>query len=124
MITPGSTRTAAATIRSLLSRPFNEDLEVYATYRDIKRVPTEFSSQSNFCAVHGDVSDASSLDFTGCDSVLAITPPVYDGRDLVDHAEKVSKNVKNAIERADSIKTLVLLRSGGAQFDEGVVRFS
>lgn len=116
-IAPASTKCATATIQALLG----SQLEVRAVYRDLSKVPPEFKSHTNFEAVQGDVADASSLDFSGTDAVLAITPPTYDDRDILAHAESVSKNVKDAVEKAGSVQRLVLLSSGGAQFSEGVV---
>lgn len=118
-IAPASTKTGAAVIRSLLSQ--NQDIQIRALYRDVNKAPAEFTAHDNFTPVKADVSDASSLDFAGSDAVLAITPPVYDGRDVAKHAELVSRNVKDAIERAGCVKRLVLLSSMGAQFDHGVV---
>jgi putative NADH-flavin reductase len=117
-VVPASTKTGAATISSLLGKP----VQIRGIYRNLSKVPAEFSTQAHFCAVEGDVSDVTSLDLTGSDAVLAITPPAYSGYDLVEHAERVSLNIKSAIERAGTVKKLVLLSSGGAEFSEGVVR--
>ncbi|PHH77597.1 hypothetical protein CDD80_424 [Ophiocordyceps camponoti-rufipedis] len=117
-VAPASAKTAAAAIRRLLAAP--EPVEVRALYRNLGRVPTALSSNPRFRAVRADVSDPLSLDFAGCDAVLAVTPPVYDGRDVVANAEAVSNNVKDAIARSGSVKRLVLLSSSGAQFSKGV----
>lgn len=119
-IAPASTKTGAAIIRSLLSFG-DQSINVKALYRNVKKAPEEFTSHDNFTAVEADVSDASSLDFSGSDAVLAITPPVYDGRDIVAHATNVSKNVCDAVEKAGTVKRLVLLSSVGAEFSEGTV---
>lgn len=123
LVVPASTKTATAAIRSLLheTSPPEQPIEIKAVYRDPSKAPAEFTSQPNFEAVKGDISDASSLDFTGADAVLTLTPPVFDGRDIVKNAETVSQNVKEAIERAPSVKRLVLLSSMGAHLSEGVV---
>ena len=119
-IAPASTKTGAAVIRSLLTFT-DRDVQITALYRDLKKVPDEFTSRDNFAAVKADVGDASSLDFTGAEAVLAITPPVYDGRDIAKHSELVSYNVKDAVEKVGTVKRLVLLSSMGAEFDHGVV---
>ncbi|KAM5350662.1 hypothetical protein ACJ41O_007167 [Fusarium nematophilum] len=118
-IAPASTKTGTAVVRSLLSFG-GQSINVKALYRDVRKAPGEFKARDNFQAVQADVSDASSLDFSGSDAVLAITPPAYDGRDIVAHAELVSKNVRDAVEKAGSVKRLVLLSSVGAEFFEGV----
>lgn len=122
-VAPASTKTATAAIRSLLDETSisKEPIEIKAVYRDIKKAPADFTSKPNFEALKGDISDASSLDFTGADAVLTLTPPVFDGRDIVKNAETVSHNVKSAIERAPTVKHLVLLSSIGAHLSEGVV---
>ncbi|KAJ4182416.1 hypothetical protein NW755_010466 [Fusarium falciforme] len=117
-IAPASTKTGAAIVRSLLSSE-NQSINIKALYRNVKKAPDEFTSHDNFTAIEADVSDASSLDFSGSDAVLAITPPVYDGRDIVAHATNVSKNVRDAVEKAGTVKRLVLLSSVGAEFSEG-----
>ncbi|KAK7414435.1 hypothetical protein QQX98_006714 [Neonectria punicea] len=118
-VAPASTKTGAAVVRPLLSLD-NPSIEVKALYRDVQKVPTEFTAHENFTVIQADVSDASSLDFSGSDAVLAITPPVHDGRNVVAHSELVSKNVRDAVERSGSVKRLVLLSSMGAEFSEGV----
>jgi uncharacterized protein YbjT (DUF2867 family) len=117
-VVPASTKSGVATIRSLLSKP----VQVRGIYRDLSKVPGEFLTETNFSAVEGNASDKGALDLTGSDAVLAIIPPVFDGRDLIEHAKKISSNIKTAIELAGTVKRLVLLSSGGAEFSEGVVR--
>lgn len=119
-IAPASTRTAAAVIRSLLAEA-PDSVDIHALYRNLARVPKEFADKPNFHALQGDVADPTTLDFTGSDAVLAITPPTFEGGDIVKQAEILSKNVKDAIEAAGSVKRLVLLSSIGAQLREGVV---
>jgi uncharacterized protein YbjT (DUF2867 family) len=122
IIAPAGTQTAKAVIRSLLQRHSDtQPIEIQAVYRDLAKVPEEFNSQKNFYAVKGDVGDGGSLDFSGAEAVFTLTPPVFDGRDPIAHAEAVSKNVRNAVEQAESVQRLVLLSSMGAQFSEGVV---
>ncbi|KAM7208142.1 hypothetical protein V8F20_001422 [Naviculisporaceae sp. PSN 640] len=120
-IVPASTRVAAATIRHLLSSPSPPSIVGY--YRDLARVPEEFQTSPNFTAKKGDIEDASSLDFSGSDAVLSITPMWYDGRDIVDVAKEVSWNVRNKIEETGGkgqIKRLVVLSSFGGQYTEGI----
>lgn len=122
-VVPAGAKTAAATIRSLLqhSASGTGSVEIIGVYRDISKVPAEFAEHPNFQAVKGDIADASSLNFAGSDAVFTLTPPVFDGRELVEHARVVSRNVKDAAERAGSVKRLVLLSSMGAHLSEEVV---
>ncbi|KAG5789987.1 hypothetical protein H9Q69_010951 [Fusarium xylarioides] len=117
-IAPASNKTSTAAIRSLLSQ--NPEIQVKGLYRDLKKVPDEFSSADNFTADQGDVGDVNTLDFSGSDAVLMVLPPAYDGRDIIEHAQRISTNVKSAIERAGSVRKVVLLSSVGAEFSEGV----
>ncbi|EGU75544.1 hypothetical protein FOPG_13698 [Fusarium oxysporum f. sp. conglutinans race 2 54008] len=117
-IAPASNKTSSAAISSLLSQ--NREIQVRGLYRDLKKVPNEFSSADNFEAVQGDVGDGNTLDFSGSDAVLMVLPPAYDGRDIIEHAQRISNNVKTEIERAGSVRRLVLLSSVGAEFSEGV----
>ncbi|KAM0551845.1 hypothetical protein ACHAPJ_008181 [Fusarium lateritium] len=95
-------------------------MKIKALYRDLKKVPDEFNSTDNFTAVQGEVCDAATLDFSGSDAVLACLPPAYDGRDIIAHAQTVSSNIRDAIDKAGGVKRLVLLTSVGAEFAEGV----
>ena len=120
-IAPASPKTGAATIRVLLSDTSNSSLKVRGVYRDLSRVPEEFKSDPRFEAVQGNVEDAASIDFTGSDAVLNITPPLYfDDQDIVKHAHLVSENVKQAVQKA-GVKRLVLITSAGAQLESGTV---
>ncbi|KAF9775316.1 hypothetical protein IL306_006596 [Fusarium sp. DS 682] len=118
IIAPASNKTSTAAIHSLLSQ--NSQIQIKGLYRDLKKVPNEFASADNFTAVQGDVGDVNTLDFSGSDAVLMVLPPAYDGRDIIEHAQRISNNVKTAIEKAGSVKRLVLLSSVGAEFSEGV----
>lgn len=120
-VVPASPKTGQATIRALLDSPSGPTIRGY--YRDLSRVPDEFKSNPRFEAVKGDVEDAASLDFSGSDAVFNITPPIFDERDLVEHARQVSENVKAAVKKAGSVKRVVLLSSVGAQYDHGTVSF-
>ncbi|KAG8419579.1 hypothetical protein J3458_004435 [Metarhizium acridum] len=118
-VVPASTRTGRAVIRSLLASQ-DPGVEIQAIYRDAARAPAEFTSLPNFTAVAGDIADESSLNFTGSDAVVAITPPVFDSGDIVAIAKERSENVKGAIERSGTVNRLVLLSSIGAQYSSGV----
>jgi uncharacterized protein YbjT (DUF2867 family) len=119
-VVPASPKTGQATIRSLLADARNPT--VRGVYRDLAKVPAEFKSHPRFEAVQGSVEEASSLDLSGSDAVLNITPPLYvEERDIVAHARLVSENVKAAVQKAASVKRLVLLSSVGAQYDHGTV---
>lgn len=117
-VVPASTKSGVATVKSLLSKP----VPIRGFYRDLSKVPAPFPAKANFTAVEGDISNEGSIDLTGSDTVLAIIPSIFDGRDLVEHAERTSLNIKSAIQLAGGIKRFVLLSSGGAEFSEGVVR--
>lgn len=121
-IIPAGPKTARATIQNLLNNP--QGPTVRAIYRDPSKVPESFVANPRFTAVKGDVRDAASLDFSGSDAVLAITPPRFDGYDVVQHAREVSENVRAKLEGIESVKRLVLLSSMGAQYNEGVVKTS
>lgn len=118
-IVPASNKTSIAAIRWLL--PQNPLFEVHGVYRDLEKVPDEFSSVQDFTAVQGDVADASTLNFNESDAVVMVLPPAYDGRDIAAHSTLISNNVKNAIEKSNTVKRLVLLSSLGVEFAEGVV---
>jgi uncharacterized protein YbjT (DUF2867 family) len=119
-VVPAGPKTARATIQNLLDDPRGPT--VRAVYRDPSKAPESFVANPRFTAVKGDVSDAASLDFSGSDAVLAITPPRFDGYDVVKHAREVSENVRVKLDGVESVKRLVLLSSMGAQYGEGVVR--
>lgn len=119
-VVPASPKTGQATIRALLADASNPTVK--GVYRDLAKVPAEFKANPRFEAVQGNVEDAASLDFTGSDAVLNITPPLYDNQDIIAHARLVSQNTKAAIQKSGSVKRLVLLSSAGAQYDHGVVR--
>ncbi|KAK3984513.1 hypothetical protein QBC44DRAFT_336899 [Cladorrhinum sp. PSN332] len=117
-IIPASTRVGTATIRSLLASPTPPAIIAY--YRNLSSVPEEFLTNPNLTAKQGDIEDPSSLDFSGSDAVLSITPIWHDGRDVVQVAKQVSENVKNKIEETgDKVKRLVILSSVGGQYTEG-----
>ncbi|KAM3439808.1 hypothetical protein NHJ13734_003541 [Beauveria thailandica] len=118
-IVPAGPKTSAATIRRLLQEA-PTDVDVYGIYRNLSKVPEDFESHENFHAVYGDVEDASSLDVGGSDAVMTSTPPFLSGQDPFVKAEQVSRNVKDAIERAGGVKRLMLLSSLGAEFEQGV----
>ncbi|KAE8353420.1 hypothetical protein BDV28DRAFT_133155 [Aspergillus coremiiformis] len=116
---PASPKTAQVTIRTLLNTAQSPSIQVRGIYRDLSRVPTDFLSHDNFHALKGDVSDATSLDFTDVDAVLAITPPQYDGSDFLQYARITSENTRRAMQRSASVRRLVLLSSMGAEHESG-----
>ncbi|QRD93580.1 hypothetical protein F9C07_8034 [Aspergillus flavus] len=119
-VVPASPKTGQAAIRALLnSTQTTTPITVKGVYRDLSRVPEEFLSNPHFQASKGDVSDATSLDLTGVDAVLAITPPRYDGSDFLACARTASENTRLAIQKSGSVKRLVLLSSMGAEHESG-----
>lgn len=117
-VVPASPKTAHAAIKNLLDD--HRAPTVRAIYRDPSKAPDYFVSNPRFTAVKGDVEDVESLDVSGSDAVLAITPPKLDGSDIVAFSSSVSENLKGAISRAGSVKRLVLLSSMGAQYEDVV----
>ncbi|KAK4184803.1 hypothetical protein QBC35DRAFT_39104 [Podospora australis] len=115
-VVPASNRTGEATIRSLLADPSKPSVK--GVYRNLSKVLAEFASNDRFEAVQGTVDDASTLDFSGSDAILNITPMTVDEVDLFQHALTQSNNVKAAAQKA-GVKRLVLLSSVGAQYDSG-----
>lgn len=118
-IVPAGPKTARATIQNLLDDPSGPT--VRAVYRDPSKAPASFLAHPRFSASKGDVASSESLDFSGSDAVLVITPPRFDGYDVGAHAREVSENTRRAVERAGSVKRVVLLSSMGAQYAEDVV---
>ncbi|KAL2163945.1 hypothetical protein VTH06DRAFT_3158 [Thermothelomyces fergusii] len=116
-VVPASPKTGQAAIRALLRDPSNPIVRGY--YRDLGKVPAEFKEHPRFEAVQGSVEDAGTLDFSGSDAVVTITPPIYQDIDAIAHAHLVSENVKSAVKKAGSVRRLVLLSSVGAQYDQG-----
>ncbi|PKY01179.1 NAD(P)-binding protein [Aspergillus campestris IBT 28561] len=117
-ILPASSKTAQATIRSLLSTPTNTNLHIRGLYRDPTRAPPEFTSHPAFHATHGDIRDANTLDLAGTDALFVMTPPRHDVDDIFQWAREASENTRAAIERS-SVRRVVLLSSMGAEFESG-----
>lgn len=123
-IVPASPKTAAAAIRTLLhgNTASGSIVEIRAFYRDTKRAPLEFTGDSRFRALKGELEDPNSLDLADIDAILTITPPaIAPSIGLAEDAERASRGVKEATERAGCVKKLVLLSSLGAHLSEGVV---
>jgi uncharacterized protein YbjT (DUF2867 family) len=120
VICPAGTKTGASALQCLVSL-CDDSIYINALYRNLDNVPEAVREYPNVTVTQADVSDASTLDFSGAHAVLVITPPAYDGRDIAAHAELVSNNVRDAIEEAGTVKRLVLLSSVGAHLSEGVV---
>lgn len=124
-VAPASPKTGVATIRSLFAQAAKENISIHvrAFYRNLAKAPEEFTSKSNFEALKGDIADPATLKFEGVDVVVTITPPEFESADIVKEAEKLSTNVRQAIEKAGGVKKLVLLSSVAAHLDQGVVSF-
>lgn len=118
-VVPASTQAGAETIRTLLkheSKPF-----VRGIYRNLSKAPVELKENPNFQAVQGDVTSGDGLDLNGSQAVFYIPPPTYDGTESGKFATQAATNVKKAIERAPSVKKLLLFSSIGSQYDHGIV---
>ena len=120
-IAAAGTQTGAATIRAIIKA--NPTTEIHALYRNLGNVPQEFKSNPAFHAAKGNIDDASSLDFSGSNAVLVMTPPIFENIDVLAHTKDVCNGVKEAIEKAGTVKRIFLLSSVGAEFDKGVVGF-
>ncbi|PYI09741.1 NAD(P)-binding protein [Aspergillus sclerotiicarbonarius CBS 121057] len=119
-VLPASPKTAQETIRALLAADqLTSPVGVRAIYRDLSKAPRAFRAHAGFHAVAGDVGDATTLDLGGVDTVFAITPPRHDGSDMMQWATVASENTRVAIQRAGSVKRLVLLSSMGAEHASG-----
>lgn len=121
VVVPASPKTGQATIWALLDDP--SEPAVTGVYRDPRKAPTDFTAHPRFRAVKGDVADVGSLDFSGADAVVTITPPQYSESKPTTRAREMAANVKYAIGRAsDSVKRVVYVSSVGAQLEHGTVR--
>ncbi|KAH8743997.1 hypothetical protein F5883DRAFT_662447, partial [Diaporthe sp. PMI_573] len=118
IVVPGSAQTSRSAIHTLLNDPLAP--AVVGVYRNLNKIPAEFKDHPRFEAVHGDVSDGASLDFSGCDAVITMTPPKLDGSEFIAFGKQMANNVKKAVERLGSVKRVVYVSSQGAQYSEGV----
>ena len=119
-VLPASTQAGRETIRALLaddSRP-----TIQGIYRNTSKTPPEFANNPRFTAVQGDVSDGSSLNFSGSDAVFYIPPPTFDGTDSTVFGTNAANDVKEAVQKAPSVKRLLLFSAIGAQHEKGIVR--
>lgn len=121
-VLPASARTSQATIRALLAHPSHPSIK--GIYRDPSKAPEEFASNPRFEAIVGDPQDVSSLDLglKGSDAVVVTIPPVRDPSvDIVANAAQMAQNIKTAVEKAGTVKNLVMVSTKGAQYDRGLV---
>ncbi|KAL6915753.1 hypothetical protein ACHAP8_009471 [Fusarium lateritium] len=116
-VLPASTKAGRETIRVLLAS--DSKTSVRGVYRDPSKAPPEFTKNSNFEAVKGDVGDGNSLDFTGSNAVFYIPPPTYDGTNQGEWATRAATNVKKALKDAN-VNRLVILSAIGAHNSSGI----
>ncbi|KAF9772255.1 hypothetical protein IL306_010037 [Fusarium sp. DS 682] len=116
-VIPASTKAGRETIRTLLESESKPTIR--AVYRDTSKAPPEFLKHSNFEAVKGDVGDGGSLDFTGSNAVFYIPPPIFDGSDTGEWATRAATNVKNALQKAN-VKRLLILSAIGSHNSSGI----
>lgn len=119
-VIPASTKAGKEAIRVLLAS--DDTTIIRGIYRDPSKAPEEFAKHPQFEAVKGDVSNGADLDFTTSSAVFYIPPPTYDGADSATHGTATATNVAKALERAPSVRRLLLHSSLGAQYDHGTVR--
>ncbi|KAM5344244.1 hypothetical protein ACJ41O_012781 [Fusarium nematophilum] len=116
-VVPASTKAGKETIRVLLESEAQP--VVHGIYRDLSKVPAEFSANPRFEATQGDVRSGSGLDFGASETLFYVPPPTYDGTKLEEYAVETATNVKKALE-SSSVKRLLLFSSMGAQYDHGI----
>lgn len=119
VVVPASAQTSQWAIQALLDD--SSGPSVIGVYRNVDKAPANFKNHPNFEAVQGDVSDGSTLDFSGCDAIITLTPPKLDGSDFIAFGKNVATNVGQAVTKSGSVKRLVYVSSQGAQYAEGVV---
>ena len=124
-VIPADSKTASGVIQGLITKgtAANSPFKIKAWYRDASRSPSQFVSQSNFEASEGNVLDESSFDLLGCDVVLTVLAPVFTNSPMRASIEKGSVNIKAAIEKAGTVKRLVILSSDGPRAYDAVVSF-
>lgn len=118
-IVPASAQTHKAAIAAVLQHPFAP--EVVGIYRNTDKAPADFKDNPRFKVVHGDLYDETSLDFSGSEAVLVLSPPKLDGSDYIAIAERVAQKVCDAITKSGSVRRLVYISSVGAQYEKGMV---
>ncbi|RSL83181.1 hypothetical protein CDV31_016858 [Fusarium ambrosium] len=118
IVVPGSAQTSRSAIRTLLDDSLAPS--VVGVHRNLDKAPAEFKEPSRLEAAQGDISDRVSLDFSGCDAVITMTPPRFDGSDFVAFGKQIASNVKQAVKRSGSVKRVVYVSCQGAQYSEGV----
>ncbi|KAH7016354.1 uncharacterized protein B0I36DRAFT_337432 [Microdochium trichocladiopsis] len=118
IVAPASPQTGKAVITALLQH--TPTCEVVGVYRNLGKVPAAFANHPSFTAVQGDVADGRSLDFSGCDVVVTISPPQYSSTtDPIATAKQIAENVKAAVLRASSVKRLVYVSTVGGEHESG-----
>lgn len=118
-VLPASTAAGRETIRTLLASP--EKPSVRGIYRDPSKAPAEFTGNPRFETVKGDVGSGTGLDFTGSSAILYVPPPTYDGTPTEKWATSTANHVKSAIEKAGSVKKVVVHSALASQYDHGIV---
>ena len=119
-VVPASTQAGKATIEVLLADPGRPIIN--AVYRNPSKAPAELTKHERFRAVKGDVGEASSLSFQDSEAVFYIPPPIYDGTtDTAEFATTTGENIKAALEKASSVKRLLLFSALGAENASGIV---
>ncbi|KAI9164202.1 hypothetical protein HJFPF1_05842 [Paramyrothecium foliicola] len=116
-VVPASAQTLKAAVADLLDHPSAPS--VVGVYRNLDKAPDEFKKNPHFQAVLGNLHDASTLDFSGSEVVVVLSPPHLDGSDYVAAAKKVAQAVRDAIAKAPSVRRLVYISSMGAQYEKG-----
>lgn len=120
-VVPASTKTGQAALEHLLSSN-SPDLAVQGIYRDPRKIPDKFKENPAFEPRQGGIASPETLDFSGSDVVISVTPPLaFSANDLVGEAKRLAENVAEAVHRSGSVRRLIYVSSMGAQHEKGTV---
>lgn len=121
-IIPASTQAGRETIRALLDDPSRPSVRGF--YRDPSKAPPAFASRENFTALKADVTKGEGLDFAGSDAVFYVPPPPQQSPEegTAKFAADAANNVKETVEKAGTVKRLLVFSAIGAQHEHGIVK--
>ncbi|KAF4553759.1 putative NAD(P)H-binding protein 3 [Elsinoe fawcettii] len=119
-IVPASTQAGSEAIRSLLSS--GKDVQIKGIYRNTTKAPEDFTSNPNYQAVQGGISDNLTLDFSNTDAVFYIPPVTYDGSDTATFAQNAADRVKAALSKANVQRLLIFSAVGSQHENIGILK--